>query len=93
MRREYKPPAHETVDQAAARVFDEPEFRRRWADYFDARAAKSEENAAAIPQHRQVWLDKATIEHECAMVLRMLDHSLPELLAALKKPVPPTSLT
>lgn len=60
----------------------EREWREKWAEYFDARAAKSEANGRKYPQHADTWKNKAMGERECAMMLRD-PASLDELYYAL----------
>lgn len=58
-------------------------WRLQWAAYFEHRARKSRLNGQNHPEHQKLWYDKAIVEEECAIVLRMLDKSLPELNADL----------
>lgn len=59
------------------------QWRNEWAEYFEARAAKSEKMADLYPDCRDEWTNKAHGEAECAFMLRS-GKSLDELLAALK---------
>lgn len=57
-------------------------WRKHWAAYFMARAAKSRRNGVEYPQHMQIWNDKAMTEEECAWVLRS-EMSITELFEAV----------
>ena len=61
----------------------ETTWRLRWADYFNRRAAKSRLNGQNHPEHQKTWFDKALVEDECAIILRMVDRPLSQLISDL----------